>query len=64
MFFSFIGLKLSLFTILIAHIVFCIPFAYLPIRARLENWTRAWQRPPPTSTPRRGRPSGKSPCRC
>ena len=30
MFFSFIGLKLSLFTILIAHIVFCIPFAYLP----------------------------------
>lgn len=37
MFFSFIGLKLSLFTILIAHIVFCIPFAYLPIRARLEG---------------------------
>lgn len=37
MFFSFIGLKLSLFTILIAHIVFCIPFAYLPIRARLET---------------------------
>ncbi len=64
MFFSFIGLKLSLFTILIAHIVFCIPFAYLPIRARLEGWTRAWRRPPPTSTPRRGRPSGKSPCRC
>ena len=43
MFFSFIGLKLSLFTILIAHIVFCIPFAYLPIRARLEGWTRAWR---------------------
>ncbi len=37
MFFSFIGLKLSLFTILIAHVVFCIPFAYLPIRARLEG---------------------------
>lgn len=37
MFFSFIGLKLSLLTILIAHIVFCIPFAYLPIRARLEG---------------------------
>lgn len=37
MFFAFIGLKLSLFTILIAHVVFCIPFAYLPIRARLED---------------------------
>jgi spermidine/putrescine transport system permease protein len=37
MFFSFISLKLSLFTILIAHVVFCIPFAYLPIRARLEG---------------------------
>ncbi len=37
MFFAFIGLKLSLFTILLAHIVFCIPFAYLPIRARLEG---------------------------
>ncbi|PAU55116.1 ABC transporter permease [Pseudomonas indica] len=37
MFFSFIGLKLSLFTILIAHVVFCIPFAYLPIRARLQG---------------------------
>ena len=37
MFFAFIGLKLSLFTILLAHIVFCIPFAYLPIRARLND---------------------------
>ncbi|PJI46752.1 MULTISPECIES: ABC transporter permease [Pseudomonas] len=37
MFFAFVGLKLSLFTILLAHIVFCIPFAYLPIRARLEG---------------------------
>ncbi|MEE9102970.1 ABC transporter permease [Pseudomonas sp. QE6] len=37
MFFAFIGLKLSLFTILLAHVVFCIPFAYLPIRARLEG---------------------------
>ncbi|GAC1031509.1 ABC transporter permease [Pseudomonas sp. No.21] len=37
MFFAFVGLKLSLFTILIAHVVFCIPFAYLPIRARLEG---------------------------
>ncbi len=37
MFFAFVGLKLSLFTILIAHVVFCLPFAYLPIRARLEG---------------------------
>ncbi|MEK1907875.1 MAG: ABC transporter permease [Pseudomonas sp.] len=37
MFFAFIGLKLSLFTILIAHIVFCTPFAYMPIRARLQG---------------------------
>lgn len=37
MFFAFVGLKLSLFTILIAHVVFCIPFAYLPIRARLND---------------------------
>jgi spermidine/putrescine transport system permease protein len=37
MFFAFIGLKLSLLTILIAHVVFCTPFAYLPIRARLQG---------------------------
>jgi spermidine/putrescine transport system permease protein len=27
----------GLFTIMIAHIVFCIPFAYLPIQARLQS---------------------------
>jgi spermidine/putrescine transport system permease protein len=32
---------LSLFTILIAHIVFCTPFAYLPIRARLQGMNPA-----------------------
>ncbi|WP_128293118.1 ABC transporter permease [Afifella aestuarii] len=36
-FFIAIGLKLGLMTVLLAHIVFCIPFAYLPIRARLES---------------------------
>ncbi|MBX9756821.1 MAG: ABC transporter permease [Pseudomonadaceae bacterium] len=41
MFFSLIALKLSLFTILIAHIVFCTPFAYLPIRARLQGMNPA-----------------------
>lgn len=37
MFFLLIGLELGLLTVLIAHVVFCIPFAYLPIRARLAD---------------------------
>jgi spermidine/putrescine transport system permease protein len=36
-FFISIGFDLGLLTILIAHIVFCIPFAYLPISARLQG---------------------------
>ncbi|MCA3441170.1 MAG: ABC transporter permease [Rhodobacter sp.] len=36
-FFSTIGLMTGYLTILIAHITFCIPFAYLPIAARLEG---------------------------
>lgn len=36
-FFSAIGFKLGVLSILIAHIVFCIPFAYLPISARLQG---------------------------
>lgn len=36
-FFVLIGLKLGLATIMLAHLVFCIPFAYLPISARLEG---------------------------
>jgi spermidine/putrescine transport system permease protein len=36
-FFTIIGLKTGYGTILIAHITFCIPFAYLPISARLEG---------------------------
>ena len=36
-FFVSIGISLGFTTILLAHIVFCIPFAYLPIRARLEG---------------------------
>jgi spermidine/putrescine transport system permease protein len=35
-FFVLIGLKLGLLTILLAHVTFCIPFAYLPVSARLE----------------------------
>ncbi|WP_417804622.1 ABC transporter permease [Thalassospira lucentensis] len=37
LFFVAIGIKLGLVTIIIAHTVFCIPFAYLPIRARIEG---------------------------
>lgn len=31
------GVRLGLATVILAHIVFCIPFAYLPIRARLAD---------------------------
>ncbi len=37
MFFASLGLTFGLGTVIIGHIVFCIPFAYLPIRARLEG---------------------------
>ncbi|MGB3313085.1 MAG: ABC transporter permease, partial [Albidovulum sp.] len=36
-FFGTIGFRLGLATVVVAHIVFCIPFAYLPIRARLTS---------------------------
>lgn len=36
-FFAVIGLRLGLGNVLIAHIVFCIPFAYSPIRARIDT---------------------------
>ena len=36
-FFTTIGLTTGYGTILIAHVTFCIPFAYLPIAARLEG---------------------------
>ncbi len=36
-FFSSIGLNLGLGNVIIAHITFCIPFAFMPIRARLEG---------------------------
>ena len=36
-FFSAIGFTRGYFSILVAHIVFCIPFAYLPISARLQG---------------------------
>ena len=36
-FFAVIGFQLGLLSIIIAHTVFCIPFAFLPIRARLDG---------------------------
>ena len=36
-FFVLIGIPLGLGSIMLAHTVFCIPFAYLPISARLEG---------------------------
>ena len=36
-FLTAIGFRLGVLSILIAHIVFCIPFAYLPIAARLQG---------------------------
>ena len=34
---DFLGIQLGIYSIMIAHTVFCIPFAYMPIRARLED---------------------------
>ena len=36
-FFATIGLKTGYLTVLLAHITFCIPFAYMPIAARLSG---------------------------
>lgn len=36
-FFNAIGFERGLLTILLAHIAFCIPFAYLPIAARMQG---------------------------
>jgi spermidine/putrescine transport system permease protein len=35
-----LGLSLGIGNLMIAHAVFCVPFAYLPIRARLEDMDR------------------------
>jgi len=36
-FFAWLELDAGLINVLLAHIVFCVPFAYAPIRARLET---------------------------
>ncbi len=42
-FFSAIGVVTGYLTILIAHIAFCIPFAYLPIAARLQGIEQTYE---------------------
>ena len=42
-FFILIGFELGLGTIIVAHSVFCIPFAYLPISARLEGIEKSYE---------------------
>lgn len=37
MFFASVGFTFGLGTVIIGHTIFCLPFAYLPIRARLEG---------------------------
>jgi spermidine/putrescine transport system permease protein len=42
-FFSAIGFKTGYLSILIAHIVFCVPFAYLPIAARMQSISNKYE---------------------
>jgi len=42
-FFASIGFERGLLSILLAHIVFCIPFAYLPIAARLQGISSVYE---------------------
>lgn len=42
-FFSAVGFTRGYLTILIAHIVFCIPFAYMPIAARLRGLDESYE---------------------
>jgi len=42
-FFASIGFERGLLSILLAHIVFCIPFAYLPIAARLQGISNVYE---------------------
>lgn len=37
LFFVMLGFRLGLLTVILAHLTFCIPFAYLPIQARLDG---------------------------
>lgn len=41
LFFVLCGIRLSLYTVILAHIVFCFPFVYFPVRARLTDLNRS-----------------------
>ncbi|WP_151719039.1 ABC transporter permease [Gemmobacter serpentinus] len=43
MLFVALGVQLGLGAMILAHTAFCIPFAYLPIRARLEGMSRSYE---------------------
>ena len=59
-FFSTIGFTAGYATILVAHIVFCIPFAYLPIAAGWRGSKTSTRKRPWTCTPAAPRPSSRS----
>ena len=42
-FFSAIGMNWGLGNVIIAHVTFCIPFAFMPIRARLEGMDTSFE---------------------
>ena len=54
-FFSVIGFDRGVLSILLAHIVFCIPFAYLPIAARLQGISNIYEQAGETFTRHRDR---------
>ena len=56
--FSRIGLTNGTLRLVLAHTTFCTPFAFLPIRARLQGMTPTTRRRRRTSTPTRSPPSG------
>ena len=51
-------------TIVVAHVMFCISFVVVTVKARVAAWTPGWRRRRPTCTPRRRRRSGASRSRC
>jgi spermidine/putrescine transport system permease protein len=55
---SRIGLPGSIWSVLLAHVVMCAPFAMAIIRLRSRRWTRAWRRRHGTSAPTSGLRSG------
>lgn len=42
-FFVAVGIELGLGAMILAHLAFCTPFAYLPIRARLEGMNKSFE---------------------